>query len=98
MPTIADWQLIETAPRDGTPLLLICQGEVRYGWWFQADQEALDGAPDDISGWYLCSVLNEEAERCQCPGGQPSAWASLPKPPRASKRKIRRRIPAHGVA
>jgi len=77
MPTIANWRPIETAPRDGSPLLLVYEDKVFYGWWFQADSEALQGDPDDITGWYYFCVFNECGERCKL---EPTAWAPLPEP------------------
>lgn len=73
---MSDWQLIATAPRDGSPLILgfrepgqrkrprksyVCTGEFFHeAWWGHGDFEAGEGSLDP----------------------QPTHWMPLPEPPK----------------
>jgi len=68
-----DWQPIETAPKDGTWVLL---------WWKETPTGAEcfdEWSPEQAVGkwhydcWMRCSEY--------CVGGTPTAWQSLPNPP-----------------
>ena len=76
-----NWQPIETAPKDGTMLLLTNGRQVFPGWW----DESYDGFP-----W----IIVDMAARCVSEGGQtaalgnaanegyPTHWMPLPPPPK----------------
>lgn len=76
MKTVAHWQLIETAPRDGTELLLCVEGRVRYGSFHQAQLDEGDTEPDTYSGWYACDCNWQMCERVE-----PTLWAPMPESP-----------------
>jgi hypothetical protein len=62
-----DWQPIESAPRDGTPLLVGVAGDDYYprtAWW------------DDEAGAWL---VNERPRVCMLV--TPTHWMPLPEPP-----------------
>jgi hypothetical protein len=87
---ITDWKTIKTAPRhEGEAVLLVVDGQVKAGWWFQADPEALEGGRDAISGWYACQRF-EEPSRVK-----PTHWMPMPPPPSIRKRDMT--IPHAGV-
>lgn len=71
-----DWQPIETAPRDGTGILLYYAGigAIEGEWYAKYGGE-----------W---SVVTIDAHGCGCCSGdsdQPVAWMPLPEPPEDSK-------------
>lgn len=79
--TKISWQPIETAPRDGTTVLIFVPGaerrRVREAWWARP----YEAAPDDRCWWAAPST----------PGGNPrdgmtlpehaTHWAPMPLPP-----------------
>lgn len=68
-----EWQLIETAPKDGTSILLFGEDRVSYGGWMSAaDQGAEPGEEYLISAGWWSVELNENA---------PTHWMPLPDPP-----------------
>ena len=87
---MTDWQPIETAPRDGTPLQARIPG---YGddnviAWMGG---LLDSNGDDCGGWFfaedreppecwtdgICWAVNED----EIPSVSPTHWMPLPEPP-----------------
>jgi hypothetical protein len=78
-----DWKAIKTAPHhEDNAILLVVDGEVKVGWWFQADPAALEGGRDAISGWYACQRF-EEPTRVK-----PTHWMPMPPPPSMRKRDM----------
>lgn len=78
------WRPIETAPKDGTHVL-VCFDEPKYGpyWTFQQRPPTVAHwfGPADLpglrsGGWYL-SVHQNDAERIY-----PTHWMPLPEPPK----------------
>ena len=77
---MSEWQLIETAPKDGTMILLASGRHVFPGWW----DESYTSFP-----W----IIVDMAHRCVCEGGSiaalanaadegfPTHWQPLPTPP-----------------
>ena len=76
------WQPIETAPKDGTFVLLHCPsgletGAVTVGAYWKADERKPDGrfAKGHWDGW-----LGMDAD-CLSAWCEPLHWQALPKPP-----------------
>jgi hypothetical protein len=76
---MSDWQPIETAPKDGTPVWL---------WWPSPDSEAITGWWSE--GWYEGDRLvrsdagwvgNEASSHRLDEWSQPTHWMPLPAPP-----------------
>lgn len=72
-----EWRTIDSAPKDGTPVLLLIDGHVREGVW---DPSEFDPATDDVTGnWQL---LWAEGNAYGCgPNNRPTHWRPLPSPP-----------------
>ena len=64
------WQPIETAPRDGTHILLAWGGQTILGWWLDNSRERY--LP--WAGWTMPSMQVR-------PKGKPTHWLHLPIPP-----------------
>ncbi len=65
-----EWQPIETAPKDGKPVLGWAKS-FTYPCVFQWQTE--DDNADCVEGWYVYGVEHATAE--------PTRWMPLPKPP-----------------
>lgn len=66
---MTDWQPIETAPRDGTSVLLAWRGSVDHGWYVNLDSENAE------SYWvYSCEGFRAIEE--------PTHWMPWPEPPK----------------
>lgn len=84
---MADWQPIETAPRDGTCVLLFVPGEQSQGQW---DEELYDGCGGEPEAPILVGFWDKDHGR---PGPwwqlahysaycfKPTHWMPLPEPP-----------------
>ena len=75
---MSDWQPIETAPKDGTQILLFCPVKrheshpanfIFVGWWFSSSKEIDDGWRAD-QGWFPSEWLPV------------TNWMPLPPPPK----------------
>jgi hypothetical protein len=77
------WQPIETAPKDGTPILLSNGTDVEQGWWMHeeggiTEHRDMDGRytgqteSDGFIGWW-------DVSGCMQP--EPTHWMPLPDPP-----------------
>lgn len=69
-----NWQTMETAPKDGTHILLFVDGQAIEGWWehIGAEYGALG------SEWCVAALVG-----CGCRGGdndEPTHWAVLDTP------------------
>lgn len=67
---MSEWQPIETAPRDGTRVILGANGVSWYGYYLDNSKSR---AP--WSGWRVPSMEPD-------PGCQPTHWQPLPDPPK----------------
>lgn len=77
------WQPIETAPKDGTPILLSNGVDVSFGNWIKEDFSIREIR--DIEGRYVDQIENQqEAQWMDWDGGMqpdPTHWMPLPPPP-----------------
>ena len=52
----ADWRLIETAPKDGTRILIYDRGRINIAFW---DENAELGENENAPGWQIFSCEND---------------------------------------
>ena len=76
---MTDWQPIETAPRDGTKIILYVEGSVveghfddHYGW----------GDDTEAEKWRVVSLPFHGCDCCSHPNALPTHWHPLPAPPK----------------
>ena len=70
-----DWQPIETAPKDGTSILLLIEDVAIEGYW---------EVPTYASGkpyWYVPSVSSHGCGCCPSDNEEPTHWMPLPAKP-----------------
>jgi hypothetical protein len=63
-----EWKPIETAPKDGTDIILFLDGVVIQGWWAGA-------------GWEVVSLFSHGCGCCSSMNEPATHWMPLPKPP-----------------
>ena len=93
----SDWQPIETAPKDGTPILLGRKaadeddwGISTLGWWQDSEPDGVDCMGSD-AGFIDYQVNNFfpgrsfGAEKHRYRESQPTHWMPLPEPPSATE-------------
>jgi hypothetical protein len=78
-PPVDGWQTIETAPRDGTPVLLLIDGVAIEGEWDK--QTRADGYVYGDGQWEVVSLLSHGCSCCSQQNPAPTAWMPLPQPP-----------------
>lgn len=66
---MGEWQPIETAPKDGTELLLFSAGQIDCGYWSTSVWVASGGA------WIIYESRSDTVEL------SPTHWMPLPEPP-----------------
>jgi hypothetical protein len=73
-----EWRSIETAPKDGTRVLLWADGEHKIARWFTAEEHAFyeHGHAED-SGLFSDMWMGDTGEE----NIEPEAWQPLPAPP-----------------
>jgi hypothetical protein len=94
---MTDWQPIETAPRDGTALLLFCPGvsswnrksgmpDIVTGLWENHCPVSTDGGPYEMGSWF--SDIGDVDQGYESTGAyfeherlRPTHWMPLPEPP-----------------
>lgn len=67
---MSKWQSIETAPKDGKPILTCYRGVDYKINWFNNTDDLAPGYRLGSNGWW-CSAKNQ----------QPTHWMPLPQPP-----------------
>lgn len=72
---MAEWQPIETAPKDGT-VVLVCN---RYGTWVAKHQEVYQSGYRPENPWFVM-MLNMK-HMSNPPNYRPTHWMPLPEPP-----------------
>jgi hypothetical protein len=75
------WRPIETAPKDGTDILLYVQEEITSGSW--SERKSFDGR--DISCWVYAELDEHGCGCCSDKGEPPTHWMPLPDPPLPSE-------------
>lgn len=78
--TMSNWQPIETAPKDGTRMVLFCErvvSRIHTGHWFSHEKQT-DGVTSwRYSGWWLDGFQHPFNQ----PPFEPTHWMPLPDPP-----------------
>lgn len=64
-----NWQPIETAPKDGTCILLFIEGQVTEGWW-----------DDTYNAWGTAILSSHGCGCCSSDNEAPTHWAVLDTP------------------
>lgn len=72
---MSGWQPIDSAPKDGTAVLIAFEGEVSAGYFDDGCDD--DGEPFEASGWFWFD--KNETGPCE-----PILWQPYPAPPSAS--------------
>lgn len=77
---MSEWKTIDSAPKDGTVVLLFCPKSwdsegVRVGWWCTSPAEH----NFDDSGWYDDESASHDVSDLY---GEPTHWMPLPEPPK----------------
>ena len=67
---LGDWQPIETAPKDGTHILLYVEGSVIEGYWYSYWEE-----------WEVVALSSHGCGCCSCGNDDPLYWMPLPEVP-----------------
>ena len=93
---MSEWQPIETAPRDGTQIILGRQGDDEYdcsfvgeGYWIEADEDGPDNMGHDAGfvdmhfDFFRCA-RSFGNPKYRIKGIQPTHWQPLPPPPKAA--------------
>jgi hypothetical protein len=78
-PPVDGWQAIETAPRDGTPVLLLIDGVAIEGEWDK--QTRADGYVYGDGQWEVVSLPSHGCSCCSQQNPAPTAWMPLRQPP-----------------
>ena len=77
------WQPIETAPKDGSQILLTNGVDVAQGWW--VNEEQFIEEIRDIDGRHVDQIESDGfTDWLDCEGGMnpsPTHWMPLPPPP-----------------
>ena len=68
---MSEWQPIETAPRDGAPVLIACVGECGTKWMYVAWSKR--------SAWRFCERKDGSYYAVH---DTPTHWMPLPEPPK----------------
>lgn len=76
---MSEWQTIETAPRDGEPILIWKPDEPRVGEYMMSAYWS-----EDLNGFVPVGGHNKQgyfSEWAGCDQGYPTHWQPLPEPP-----------------
>jgi hypothetical protein len=94
---MTDWQPIETAPKDGTPILLFTPGvrssavgPVGVGRWVESQTVKYGRIVDDRRYWLVNGLV------LALPHDKPSHWMPLPPPPRGDPTADQKPSPGPG--
>lgn len=68
-----EWQTIETAPRDGTKIILLADGEPFLGYYVDLEIRKYGKSSSHSTGWRMVSLFPSEVE--------PTHWLALPARP-----------------
>lgn len=74
------WRPMKTAPRDGTPVLLLIEGVAIEAAW---DETPWRGR--DAGEWVVATVSSHGCGCCSSSNDEPTHWMRLVKPEGASK-------------
>lgn len=73
---MSEWQPIETAPTDGTAILVCHEG----GTWIAKHKAVYQSGYEPDNPWF-CLMLNKDHIPARKRKGYPTHWMPLPKPP-----------------
>lgn len=76
-----EWQPIETAPRDGKPVLFFCDGDVRKGYCEDQHFFIINNG-DYTDGGYGQDYRCDPKNKYEWSYGMPTHWMPLPNPPK----------------
>ena len=74
---MSEWKPIETAPKDGTDVILLWKGSVEFGWYNVQRNPKFGEWSFYFSGSAAYSASNRDPN---CPN--PTHWMPLPDPPK----------------
>lgn len=79
---MSEWQPIETAPKDGTHVLLHVEGYVVEAWW-DAEGYFYDYSKDEAAygKWEVAKLAPHGCGCCSSELNPPKFWMPLPPPP-----------------
>lgn len=90
---MSEWMPIETAPKDGTRILLFCNrvwdeyhNPARSGHWFSEVKAVKDEVAYRVNGWWLDGFDHPFNEPPFCP----THWMPLPNPPKDEKPSVKK--------
>lgn len=81
---LAKWQPIETAPKDGTAIL-VSNG---HGVWIAKHKAVYQSGYNPESPWF-CLMLNKDHIPGKFRAGKPTHWMPLPDAPEAARAEVK---------
>ena len=83
VPQCPEWQPIETAPRDGSKILIFCNEEIYAAYWDSEFKSEWDDEKDDsfyVGAWTDNAILSFAYEETN--SYEPTHWMPLPAAPK----------------
>jgi hypothetical protein len=83
---MSDWQPIETAPKDGTQVLVWCDEGIDIARYSEREEDGVDSMGHDAGWWGIHQPMDPgrhmgNPEYFREAENQPWAWMPVPKPP-----------------
>ena len=80
------WQPIETAPKDGSQVLVWCDEGIDFGYYSKGEPDGVDSMGHDAGWWGIHQPIDPgrhmgNPEYFREAENQPWAWMPLPEPP-----------------
>jgi hypothetical protein len=72
---MTNWQPIETAPKDGTHILLLVENKAIEGWYGYSELSK-------VHKWKVVELPIHGCGCCSCENDNPTGWTPLPEPPK----------------
>lgn len=81
---MAEWRPIESAPKDGTEVLLFIPGRrAELGWWYESQEYAYGKLKRKTEKWMWGSGMQGILSMTGDAPPEPTHWMPLPEPPHA---------------